>query len=120
MHSKKILSNNILMRQVYFSHSVYEVIDAYILQYATYFYQLYSDTGIWSEDQILAYYDQAATLRRDEIIDALYDTLLPEIIIGHSGQNTVKIMWRSKMLIVGWEERDMMTRIATSLEILKR
>ncbi len=104
MRSKKTPSNNILMRQVYFSHAVYEVIDAYILQYATYFYHLYSDTGIWSEDQILAYYDQAATLRRDEVIDALYATLLPETIIGHSGQNTIKILWRSKMLIVGWEE----------------
>ena len=105
------------MRQVYFSHAVYEVIDTYILQYATYFYHLYSDTGIWSEDQILAYYDQAATLRRDEIIDSIYNTLLLETVIGHSGQNTVKIMWRSKMLIVGWEDRDTMTRVVTELQI---
>ena len=105
------------MRQVYFSHAVYEVIDTYILQYATYFYHLYSDTGIWSEDQILAYYDQAATLRRDEIIDSIYNMLLLETVIGHSGQNTVKIIWRSKMLSVAWYEQDAMTRVVTELHI---
>lgn len=105
------------MRQVLFSHAVYEVVDTYIQNYSTYFHHLYSDTGIWSEDQILQYYDQAATLRRNEIIDALYATLLPERIIGHSGHNTVKIIWKSKILIVAWKESDEATRIITDLQI---
>jgi|GEM_PF-1029603 len=106
------------MRNLYFSQKVFETIDEHVYQYRRYFYDLYSDTGIWSEADILEYYARAAVLRRIEIIHLIKSRLNDQPVMGHSGNQTVKILWKKKILLVSWEDEDIENRMITNLEIL--
>lgn len=83
------------MRTLYFSESFYGPLDIYIQAYKLYFTELYTDTGIWSQDQILEYYEKAAVIRRNEIIALIKSRLSEESVMGNSGHNSVRILWKS-------------------------
>lgn len=44
------------MYKVVYTAESLRAIDTYIMQYTSYFEQLYSDSGIWSVDQIIEQY----------------------------------------------------------------
>ncbi len=106
------------MRNIYFSQKVYERVDSYIYNYRQYFFDLYSDTGIWSEANILNYYSDAALLRRQEILELIKNRLQDEPVLWNSGQQTVKILWKKRILLVSWEDEDNESRMISDLEIL--
>lgn len=102
------------MYKVVYTAESLRAIDTYIMQYTSYFEQLYSDSGIWSVDQIIEQYRREWYARYDEIIDVITHTLQSNITTYM--QNQTIIRWRSKVILVSWED-DGDSRIITSLEI---
>ncbi len=73
-------------------------IDKYIRQYTSYYEDLYCDSGIWSENQIIESYRSEWYDRYDEIIDTMVHTLQNDII-SYVNHETI-VRWRTKVLIV--------------------
>ncbi len=69
------------MYKVQFSEEVRISIKEYSRRYREYFEELYSDTGIWSEEQILDQYRKESLQRRTEIISLLNDRLSPDTVL---------------------------------------
>jgi hypothetical protein len=44
------------MYKVLFDREALSSVDSYIIQYTRYYEELYSDSGIWSEEQIIEQY----------------------------------------------------------------
>jgi hypothetical protein len=79
-------------------------VEKYIRQYRTYFEELYSDTGIFGEKQIVERYIQESYDRREEIFSRIEERLSPDIVHGHTLENTLFLSWRSKTLFIAWED----------------
>lgn len=92
------------MYKVILSEDTIMIIDKYSLKYREYFEELYSDTGIWAENQILDQYRKESLQRRQEIIYLLADKLSKDTILGRTSENTTVFSWRSKLLLVSWQE----------------
>lgn len=92
------------MHKILMSPSVIESVDRYIFSYKSYFHDLYSDTGIFSEELILEKYEEEAKNRHREIFDRIYDRLTPDVIHGHTLENTLFLPWRSKTLFIAWKD----------------
>ncbi len=80
------------------------VIRKYIFEYKRYFHDLYSDTGIFTEYLILEKYEEEAKKRHREILDIIDDRLSPDVILGRTPDKTLFIPWRSKTLLITWED----------------
>ena len=104
------------MYQVIISETVTLKINKYSLNYRGYFYSLYIDSGIWAEKQIISSYINESTFRVEEIYEILKTHFSKEIILWRTPQNTLCLPWRSKKLVVTWEEQDH-ARIIKDLEI---
>jgi hypothetical protein len=63
------------MRKIIFLEKSLREADNYRKKYSLYFCELYSDTGIWSEDQIIAQYLAEADKRHAEIISTITSRL---------------------------------------------
>ncbi|MDP2103288.1 MAG: hypothetical protein Q8K26_00010 [Candidatus Gracilibacteria bacterium] len=92
------------MYRVQYSEEVRTSIKEYSRRYREYFEELYSDTGIWSEEQILDQYRKEALQRRAEIIALLDDRLSVDVVLGRTPQNTAIFLWRSKIILVSWQD----------------
>jgi hypothetical protein len=92
------------MRKVIFSEDVIASIDRYIFQYKQYFRDLYSDTGIFSEETILEQYEKEAKARHREIFARIVDRLGEDTVYGRTPDNVLLISWRSKTLRIRWED----------------
>ena len=79
-------------------------IERYIIAYRDYFLEIYSDTGIWSETEIKEQYILMSDARHEEILSLIEERLTADSVIGQSHANSVKIPWRSKFLLVSWQE----------------
>jgi hypothetical protein len=76
----------------------------YLQLYRNYFTELYTDTGIFSEDQILQYYEEQATQREREILKCIQEKLTPIHVFGKTPQNSILVHWRSKVIIISWTD----------------
>ena len=104
------------MKKIQLRDKVIHAIDTYIENYANYFFALYSDTGIFSENQILEIYQNEANNREQELHKKIKDIFSSNIVLGRTGENTLFLQWRSKTLYFTWiDEGD--TRIITELII---
>ena len=90
------------MKKLVLQDNVIFEVDRYIRQYNEYFHRLYSDTGIFDLEQILASYDTEANNRREEISILIEKHFSDEIVYGRTGQNTLFLPWRSKTLWISW------------------
>jgi hypothetical protein len=68
------------MYNLTFSPLAQDSIIAYISSYRRYFFTLYTDTGIWSEKQILECYAEQAIAREREIFQTIRIRLTPDIV----------------------------------------
>ena len=105
------------MPNVKFSESAINAINDYSRRYREYYEELYSDTGIWWEDQIIDNYIKESITRRSEIIDLIDLKLKEETILGRQPWETILLSWRSKTLLILWEDSDN-ERIITKISIL--
>lgn len=104
------------MRNIVYEETVFLAIEKYIFDYKSYFYSLYSDTGIFSEQLILDRYEEEAKNRHREIIDCIHNNLSRDIVLGRTTDNTLFLPWRSKILWCTWRDEENI-RIITNLII---
>ncbi len=69
------------MYNVVFSDLALSSINMYSQKYREYFQELYTDTGLWSEDQILDGYIRESERRREDIILLLERRLSEDIVL---------------------------------------
>lgn len=89
-------------------------IQKYIKSYRIYHEELYQDSWIWGEEEILRNYEIEAWNRYIEI-KTLLQTQLSHSIVSYSNDETI-IRWRSKILLVSFKEK-WDTRTITHIEI---
>ena len=99
------------MKQVILSPKSLSVISEYIANYERYFFDLYSNTGIWWESLILDNYNTEAKDRHNEILQLLNRRLCSEDILGRTLVNSLLLPWRSKVIFVTWEDIGEVRRI---------
>ncbi len=104
------------MYKIEYTTNPINAIDTYTIQYREYYEDLYSDTGIYGERQIVENYLQSAIDRQVEIYDLIEQRLSPDIVLGRTIENTLFLSWRSKTLFVAWED-EWDIRIVTDLLI---
>jgi hypothetical protein len=92
------------MSKIEYTINPINIIDTYTIQYREYYEDLYSDTGIYGERQIIENYLQSAIDRQAEIYDLIEQRLSPDIVLGRTIENTLFLSWRSKTLFVAWED----------------
>lgn len=92
------------MRKIEYTTNPINAIDTYTIQYREYYEDLYSDTGIYGERQIVENYLQSAIDRQAEIYDLIEQRLSPDIVLGRTIENTLFLSWRSKTLFIAWED----------------
>ncbi len=77
------------MKTILFQNNSIESIDHYINQYEAYFFNLFTDTGIFSEANIRENYVREAKNRRNDIFDRIVQRLSPNSILGRTPENTL-------------------------------
>ncbi len=92
------------MRKIEYTTNPINAINTYTIQYREYYEDLYSDTGIYGERQIVENYLQSAIDRQAEIYDLIEQRLSPDIVLGRTIENTLFLSWRSKTLFIAWED----------------
>ncbi|MDD5197242.1 MAG: hypothetical protein PHN60_00055 [Candidatus Gracilibacteria bacterium] len=92
------------MFKVYFSRESSARLARYIIQYREYYENLYRDSGIWSEDQIIDGYIAESKQRKNEIITLITTRLSQEVVLGKTLLNTIILPWRSKYIFLEWVE----------------
>ena len=95
---------SINMKKILLHDSVIEAVDIYIENYANYFLGLYTDTGIFSEEQILEYYEREAQNREKELHNILKTRFSSDVVLGRTLDNTLFLPWRSKTLLIVWQD----------------
>lgn len=102
------------MYKIRLTESALQNIKEYSSNYRKYYEELYQDTGLWWEDIIIQNYISEAENRYREIRVSLVSKLANSMIVYPDNQTIIR--WRSKVILVSWED-DGDTRVITSLEI---
>jgi hypothetical protein len=102
--------------RVVFDEAAVDAVDAYAEAYRAYFEGVFADTGIWSQDQIVAQYFAEADRRVDEIYAEIVSRLSQDGPPGRTGTGSMTIPWRTRYLIVEWHDHGDF-RIVTGLQV---
>ena len=102
------------MFKVIFSKKTLEKIDIYISAYRQYHEEIYQDSWIRSERQIIDGYAEESKYRYFEMLEIL-ERNMSENIISYPNNQAI-IRWRSKILLVSFTTTQD-TRIITDIEI---
>ncbi|MDD3793304.1 MAG: hypothetical protein PHI37_00630 [Candidatus Gracilibacteria bacterium] len=106
------------MYKVTFKPDVYDYLLKYFNKYREYYENLYEDSGIWSENQIIDGYIEESKNRNIEILDLIEETLDKENILGRKENNSLIIRWRTKYLFIEFlEDANLKERYVSSLSI---
>ncbi len=92
------------MYKVEYTTNPINAIDMYTIHYREYYEDLYSDTGVYGERQIIDIYLQNAIDRQTEIYNLIEQRLSPDLVLGRTIENTLFLSWRSKTLFIAWED----------------
>ena len=104
------------MRSIVLSQTAQDAIVAYVRAYRQYFTDLYTDTGIFSETQILQYYEEQVMIREREIIDLIEKHLSADEVLGRTQKNTLLLSWKTKVILLEWKDQESI-RIITDIQI---
>jgi len=76
----------------------------YFDKYRKYFENLYQDSWIWSENQIINSYIDEAKNRKIEVLDLIKNTLEEENVLWRKDNYSIIIKWRTKYIFIDFEE----------------
>lgn len=62
-----------MRKKVIYTERALDSVEAYIMQYRAYFHEIYSDTGIWSEEEILKSYVLEMQNRKGEMFKLMQE-----------------------------------------------
>ena len=95
------------MYEIIYSNEAVAEVDRYILAYRNQFRALYTDTGIFSESEILERYEEEAIDRYMEIYDRIEERIgNNEIVFGRHQNNTLSLSWRYKTIEITWDDKE--------------
>ncbi|OIP51688.1 hypothetical protein AUK10_04515 [Candidatus Gracilibacteria bacterium CG2_30_37_12] len=93
------------MYKIIYSPKAVAEVDRYILAYRHQFLSLYTDTGIFSELEILERYEKEAIDRYEEIYSLIEERIGDgETVFGRQQDNTLLLSWRYKTIKVAWDD----------------
>ena len=76
----------------------------YFDKYRKYFENLYQDSWIWSENQIINSYIDEAKNRKIEVLKLIKETLQEENLSWRKDNYSIIIKWRTKYIFINFEE----------------
>lgn len=92
------------MKTVRFRNSAVAGVDAYIYGYADYFFDLFTNTGIFSEATIQENYVREARGRRDDLFEKIVERLSGTSVLGRTPSDTLLFAWKSKTVYLAWTD----------------
>jgi len=93
------------MYKIIYSLKAVAEVDRYILAYRHQFRSLYTDTGIFSEIEILERYEKEAIDRYEEIYSLIEERIgNDERVFGRHQNNTLLLSWRYKTIEIAWDD----------------
>lgn len=92
------------MYKIEYSLKVQEYLFEYFEYYRKYYEELYSDTWLWNEEQIIDWYVREAKNRKEEIIKLIEKNFSENEILWKSLENTIFLRWRTKYIFIEWKE----------------
>ncbi len=106
------------MYKVKFNLKIQEYLSWYFKLYREYYENLYKDSWLWNESQIITWYINESIKRKEEIIYLIAYKISSENILWRTLENTIIINWRTKYIFIEWDENiDLKTRYIISIEI---
>jgi len=106
------------MYKVTFKPDVYDYLLKYFNKYREYYENLYEDSWIWSENQIIDWYIKESKNRNIEILDLIEETLDKENVFWRKENNSLIIRWRTKYLFIEfYEDANLKERYVASVSI---
>ena len=93
-------------------------LEVFFRRYREYYQNLYEDTGLWNEEQIISWYNLESKTRKQEILNLIEEIISDENILWKTLENTIFIRWRTKYIFIKWvEKKNIKTRYITNIEI---
>lgn len=92
------------MKTVRFRDSAVAGVDSYIHGYADYFFDLFTNTGIFSESTIRENYVREARGRRDDLFEKIVERLSGASVLGRTPSDTLLFAWKSKTVYLTWTD----------------
>ena len=90
----------------------------YFDKYRKYFENLYQDSWIWSENQIINSYIDEAKNRKIEVLNLIKNKLEEENVLWRKDNSSVIIKWRTKYLFIDFDEdKELKERFVVSISI---
>lgn len=106
------------MYKVFFKDEVSKYILNYFENYRKYYEDLFEDSWIWSEDQIIKWYIDESLNRHNELKSMIIDTLKDEKILWVKNNYSIILKWRTKYLFIDFkEDADLRERYVVSISI---
>jgi hypothetical protein len=90
------------MRRIEISSKAQFAILSYISNYRSYYRDLYTNTGIFSEKDLVQQFEKNAREREVELFALIRERLSPESVLGRSTENTLFMEWKSKIFMFPW------------------
>lgn len=90
------------MYKVKFNLDVLAYLSWYFKVYREYYENLYKDSWLLSEEQIIDWYIKESIQRKKEIINVIENHLFEESVLGRKSTNTIILKWRSKYIFIEW------------------
>ncbi len=72
--------------------------------YRSYFENLFQDSWIWSENQIISSYIAESKNRKHEVLKLIEEALQKENILWRKEENSIIIKWRTKYIFINFKE----------------
>jgi hypothetical protein len=98
------------MYKVFFSKESSEYILNYFDKYREYYENLYEDSWIWSENQIIKSYIDESLNRHNNLKDLIIKSLKDENILWRNKDNSIIIKWRTKYIFIDFQENNDLSR----------
>lgn len=93
-------------------------IDSYNIFYKRYFQELYEDSWLLWEEEIINWYIKEANNRSEEIFNLISDTFSRDELLWKRLDDTFILRWRTKYLFIKYkEDKTKKVRIILDLEI---
>ena len=90
------------MYQIQYNKKVEKYLSKYFRIYREYYENLYMDSWLWNENQIINWYKDESINRKYEIITSINNIIWEDEILGRTLDNTIFIIWRKKYIFVEW------------------
>ncbi len=106
------------MYKVFFAKDSSKYILNYFEKYRIYYENLFQDSWIWSENQIIKLYIDDALNRHNELKDLIVKTLKEEKVFWRTNENSLVITWRTKSIFLDFDENlDLKQRYVINISI---